>query len=343
MLEKPDIQDEVILFCLQNEYGLVNASLTFMPLGADVNTAVYRVLAGKRMFFLKLRGGGFDEMSVRLPRYLNTLGVYQVIPPIPTSFGQLTARLENFRLVLYPFIEGQNGYQRSLSDAHWSELGAALRKMHNAWFPEELLRPMRTEDYSDRWRSKVKHYLRKVESVEYEEPIARQVVTLLQSKRTQILDMVRSAERLALDLTAYSLPFVVCHGDLHAGNVLLTEKGELYIVDWDTLILAPKERDLMYIGGGLMGLHRTPADEEAAFYPSYADTTVNAAAIAYYRYERIIQDIAAFCQQLLDSSDGGEDRAQSLSYLKSNFLPNNVIQIAYQSDRTASQGSIGMP
>jgi len=343
MLEKPDIQDEVILFCLQNEYGLVNTSLNFLPLGADVNTAVYRVLAGRRKFFLKLRTGEFDEMSVRLPRHLSALGIHQVIPPIPTSFGQLTVRLNNFRLVLYPYIEGQNGYQRSLSDAHWSELGSALQKMHNAWFPEELLRHLRTEDYSDAWRTQVKHYLEKAESVEYEEPIAQQVLALLQSKRSQILDLICRAEQLALELTAHPLPFVVCHGDLHAGNVLLDQKGELYIVDWDTLILAPKERDLMYIGGGLMGLHRTPVDEEAAFYSSYGDEAINTAAIAYYRYERIIQDIAAFCQQLLDSSDGGEDREQSLSYLKSNFLPNNVIQIAYQSDRTANQGFSGMP
>jgi len=104
MLEKPEIQEEVILFCLQNEYGLANASITFLPLGADVNTAVYRVVDGSRTFFLKLRSGEFDDLSVILPKYLNSLGILQVIPPIGTSFGQLTARLENFRVILYPYV-----------------------------------------------------------------------------------------------------------------------------------------------------------------------------------------------------------------------------------------------
>jgi spectinomycin phosphotransferase len=61
-------------------------------------------------------------------------------------------------------------------------------------------------------------------------------------------------------------------------------------------------------------------------------------ALAYYRYERIIQDIAVYCEQLLLTDEGGEDREQSLRYLTSNFLPNNTIEIAYTSDKTRSNG-----
>lgn len=44
MLEKPDIQDESIIVCLQGEYGLNVVRLVFLPLEADLNTAVYRVI-----------------------------------------------------------------------------------------------------------------------------------------------------------------------------------------------------------------------------------------------------------------------------------------------------------
>ena len=44
--------------------------------------------------------------------------------------------------------------------------------------------------------------------------------------------------------------FVLCHSDIHGGNILIADTGELYVVDWDDPILAPKERDLMFIGGG---------------------------------------------------------------------------------------------
>jgi spectinomycin phosphotransferase len=45
MLEKPDLQDEKILACLQGEYGMLAVQLAFLPLGADRDTAVYRAVA----------------------------------------------------------------------------------------------------------------------------------------------------------------------------------------------------------------------------------------------------------------------------------------------------------
>ena len=56
------------------------------------------------------------------------------------------------------------------------------------------------------------------------------------------------------------------------------------------------------------------------------------APLAYYRYERIIEDIAVYCEQLLLSNDGGADREQTLRYLMSNFKPNGAIEIAWQAD-----------
>jgi spectinomycin phosphotransferase len=126
----------------------------------------------------------------------------------------------------------------------------------------------------------------------------------------------------------------VCHSDIHAGNLLIGANDNLYIVDWDNPILAPKERDLMYAGGGQFGAARTPQAEETLFYRGYGQTQVDPIALAYYRYERIVQDIAEFCKQLLLTDEGGEDREQSLGYLVSNFLPNGVLEIAYQSDTT---------
>jgi spectinomycin phosphotransferase len=73
MLEKPDIQDESIIACLQEEYGLLVVQVDFLPLGVDPNAAVYRVVADTGTpYFLKLRRGVFDETCVALPAFLVT-------------------------------------------------------------------------------------------------------------------------------------------------------------------------------------------------------------------------------------------------------------------------------
>ena len=87
----------------------------------------------------------------------------------------------------------------------------------------------------------------------------------------------------------------------------------------------------MYAGGGQFANRRTPQEEEALFYRGYGETTIDPAALAYYRYERIVEDIAVECEQIFLSDAGGEDREQALHYLASNFLPGNTIEIAYRS------------
>lgn len=88
MLEKPDIHDEKIIACLKSEYGLDVESITFLPLGADLNTAVYRaVTRNKTSYFVKIRRGDFDEASVTIPQFLSDSGIKQIIPPLPTQAG----------------------------------------------------------------------------------------------------------------------------------------------------------------------------------------------------------------------------------------------------------------
>lgn len=330
MLEKPDFPDESIIACLQAEYRLRVASIAFLPLGADLNTAVYRVAADATPYFLKLRSGLFDETSVALPKFLSDQGIAHIIAPLATSSGQLWANLDTFKAILYPFIEGCNGYEVDLSDRHWIEFGAVLKRIHSVVVPSPLINHIQRETFSPKWREIVKNFMARIEIDTFDDPIAAKVAAFLKTKRTEVLNLVARADCCAHALQAHSLEFVLCHSDLHAGNVLVEDSGAFYLVDWDNPILAPKERDLMYAGGGQFGTARTPQQEEVLFYRGYGEVRIDSNALAYYRYERIIEDIAVYCEQLLLSSDGGADREQALHYLMSNFQPNGTIEIAYR-------------
>jgi len=103
MLIKPDFADEEITQCLRNAYGLEVKSIAFLPIGADFNTAVYRVTTRSQTdYFLKLRRGEFMDASVSVPEYLASSGIKQVIPPLATQTGQLWENLASFKAILYP-------------------------------------------------------------------------------------------------------------------------------------------------------------------------------------------------------------------------------------------------
>jgi spectinomycin phosphotransferase len=330
MLEKPSLPDEKILACLRAEYGLPVASLTFLPLGVDPYAAVYRALgADGTLWFVKLRRGLFDDLAVALPAYLHAQGIPQIIAPIATRAGQLWVALDDFTLVLYPFVAGRDAYEQDLSDRQWLEFGAALKRIHTTTLPPALAARVPRESYSPRWRESVKAFQSLVEPETFAEPVAARLAAFLQSKRDEVAFLVERANQLGLALQSRPLDFVLCHSDMHAGNLLLTPGGDLYIVDWDNPTFAPKERDLALIGGSTIW---HSARETALFYEGYGQAAVDPAALAYFRYERIIQDIAAFCEQLLQTDAGGADREQALRYLTSSFLPNHELALAIQSD-----------
>jgi spectinomycin phosphotransferase len=102
-------------------------------------------------------------------------------------------------------------------------------------------------------------------------------------------------------------------------------------VDWDNSILAPKERDLMFIGGGIDDIWKNE-QQEAMFYEGYGKTEINLPALAYYRYERIIEDLAVICEQLLLTDEGGADRERSYGWFTSNFESGSTIEIARKTD-----------
>jgi len=117
--------------------------------------------------------------------------------------------------------------------------------------------------------------------------------------------------------------------DLHARNVLLRSDDELVIIDWDEPILAPKERDLMFVGGGVGGIWNDPREADR-FYKGYGPAEIDAVALAYYRYERIVADLAAYGERLFGTHGSPEDWELSLRKVMDVFSPNNVIEIAHR-------------
>lgn len=302
-----------------------------MPLGADFNTAVYRVTTSNQTdYFLKLRSGKFLEASVSVPKYLADLGIKQVIPPLATKTGQLWTGLASFKAILYPYIEGCNGVQAKLSEDQWAQFGAAIKKLHELDIPASITKDVSRETFSSKWRETVKAFLMRIDNEVFEEPVAAKMALFLKSKSSEILKLVERAEELATTIQKQPIDYVLCHADMHGWNLFVDKENALYIVDWDTLIFAPVERDLMFIGAGIWDSGLIAAEEESRFYKGYGQAEINHAVLTYYRFERIIQDICDYCEYIFLSDEGGDDRMQCFEYLKSNFLPGGTIERAYQ-------------
>ncbi len=332
MIEQLPLSPQRIIDCLNTDYSIAIATLTFLPLGADMNASVYKAHTQDGLsFFVKLKRGHHHDISVTLLSLLHSSGIQQIIPPIKTIHGRPTQHIDDFTLIVYPFVEGQNGFCYNLTDDQWVTLGKVLRQIHEFDVPPSIKDRIRREAYSSKRREAVRLLYAHIDGNPTGDETALKLQTFMRDHRLAIHRLVDRAEQLSQKIREQAPEFVLCHADIHGGNVLIDANGAIYIVDWDEPIMAPKERDLMFIGGGVANIWNNP-HEEKFFYQGYGKTKIDRAILAYYRHERIVEDINEFGQALLMTTTGGDNRQEMYKQFIGMFEPRGVVDIAFKTD-----------
>jgi spectinomycin phosphotransferase len=279
---------------------------------------------------------GFNEIVVTIPLFLKSQGIQEIIAPFETKSKQGWADFGEYKMILYPFIEGKNGFEMELTDQHKRKFGAALKRIHATKIPTKLQSMIPQETFSPYWRERVKEFQRQVEQTHFDDPNAVKLAEFIRSRRSEISRLIERTEDLASELQSKPLELVLCHTDIHGANMLITANNDFYIVDWDAPLLAPKERDLMFIGGGIDNIWKSKHDE-SIFYEGYGKTQIDFPMMAYYRYERVIEDLAAYGEQLLLTDEGGANREEAYRRFTGNFEPGQTIEIAQNTDTESNE------
>lgn len=298
--------NSTILSCLSNEYGIDAKGLIYLPIGAGQHVTLYKAdtLNGVSYFVKMMRGHTFD-VSVQLMELFQKIGTRNIIFPIKTMHDKSFHDFGDMSLIVYPFIKGVNGFEQELTKTQWIELGETLRKIHDIRIPVQLKHRVRHETFSSKWRKFVHELLKQLETdvIPAVDKVASNMLDFMKEHIHEIRQLLAFSDTLAerinnINNNERHLEFVLCHSDIHAGNILIDSNSSIHIVDWDHPILAPRERDLMFIGGGVGNVWNDPA-EERYFYEGYGEIAIDKLMLSYYRVERVIEDIAVFGKALL--------------------------------------------
>jgi spectinomycin phosphotransferase len=342
MLEKPDVQDVTICACLRERYGVSVTELQFLPLGYDAYAWVYRVRAEDgTIYFAKLKRGPIDEAAVGVAHYLKNHGIEQVVAPLATTTRELWARLDNYTLLLYPFIEGNSGMASGLSDQQWIEYGAVLKRIHATHLTPDLLGRIRRETFIPNPRNSrfITEVLTTVKANDYQADCEREIVAFCMERRAELRRLVERAEVLGRLLQQAPPEYVLCHADYHTANILLDNGGRLFVVDWDQPILAPRECDLMFVVGATIGSITVGERDEELFFQGYGNRVLDWLALAYYRYNWAVQDIGEFGEFILQREDVGMASKEDAARLfRSLFKPGSTVETAYAAEEHLPPG-----
>lgn len=310
--------------CLKSNYGIDIQTLSELPLGADINAAVYRAQTSEKVsYFVKIKHGHEEHISLAILKLLQLSNVQLIIPPLTTKDQQSFVHMDDLTITVYPFIEGRNGFSQSLTDEQWLTFGAGLRQVHELVVPSSIAKQLRCENFSPKLRQKLRSFYPLFEREPFGDNVSKELLAFIKTHLAVIQQLVERSELYAQKCQNDTHPFVLCHADIHAGNVLIAQDNSLYIIDWDVTkhtMLAPKERDLMFIGAGIGNVWNKRSEEEL-FYQGYGDTQINMNLLAYYRHERILADSVEYVEQLLLSQEGGENRAIMYQHFVNMFAP----------------------
>ncbi len=329
MRDLPKLANATITAALRTHYGLSITNLTFLPLGADSASFVYRAAAGDATYFVKLRSSdGFSVPSLAIPHFLHEHGVPHILAPLQTNTQALWVVVGGFALSLYPFLDARTGTAVGLSEQQWHALGVTTQLIHASLLSPELKQIIRSETFVPSRRNVVTDLETAIARQDSAGPLQHELAAFWRSHRERIGMVVERADAMGDQLRQRDLPNVLCHADLHTWNVLVDGDGRLWIVDWDETVLAPKERDLMFVIGGIGRGLVSPHDTDC-FLQSYGETALDLSALSYYRYAWAVQDIAAYGEQALLSPDVGEvTRRNAVRRFISLFAPGNIVDIA---------------
>ncbi|WP_148340558.1 aminoglycoside phosphotransferase family protein [Aquicella siphonis] len=328
---KKTIQEQQIIELLKIHYGIDIQEAQFIPGGADMNAFAYKANATSRSYFVKLKHGHYDEINLSIIHLLHDSGIKEIIFPIHTLERKLFLQLNNFKIIVYPFIHAPNGFIKNLTEEQWKQLGKTLRKIHGTPVPASIQQQLRKETYSARWREIVRSFYSKIKPDATDDSITSEFKSFFKKNINIIHRLVDSAEELSKKIQPDPDEYVLCHSDIHAGNVIIASDDSIYIIDWDEPMMAPKERDLMFIGGGVGNVWNM-SQETGYFYKGYGKTNIDKTILSYYRHERIVEDIALYGQELLSQGQNDRSRIEMFTHFKAMFDPNGVVEIAFAPD-----------
>jgi spectinomycin phosphotransferase len=261
-------------------WGIAPATIDYRGVGFGSHHWAVTDADGSRWFVTADRATGHLEPALRTAIALRGAGLEFVVAPIPTSGGTAThAAGKGYLLAVYPHVDGEAGHFGPHPAADRPAMHAMLARLHATPAPTAEPFDLDLPERDD---------LRRARETIGDGPYGRRANALLVEKGRLIDDLLDEYDGLSETLPPAG-EWVVTHGEPHPGNVIRTPDG-LKLVDWDTVRLAPRERDLWLVDD----------------LPAYA----------FFRLRWRLSDIASFAHDLSLPHAETEDTSASFRYLR---------------------------
>lgn len=306
---------------LSRHYGLSARQIT--PRQGGWSALAYQVETEEGLAFLKMYEKSrastpkwtalidqYVPLLLRLHQYSSLQGKLPV--PLLTVDGRCKCENDDGIFLLYEHIDGETIGSKSLTDAQIVQLADIMAELHtyDEVFVldtlEQSILPLK-EDFELPFLPSLYRAINELSPSIADAGNIHEVLAPFKEPLIALMDSVRT---LSQRLRQRSLRYVLCHTDLHHWN-LMSSDGQLILIDWEGIRIAPVEADWMFI------VDKPYYEDFLTVYrkrhPSFVP---DPECLSFYQGRRRLEDIWEFTEQLLYDTQDAEEQADALSSLR---------------------------
>jgi spectinomycin phosphotransferase len=296
----PGLGDDQVALTLARHWHIDAPELRYLPVGAGSYHWSVRDSAGRRWFATAddLDGKGWlgtdrDTVRAGLATAMETAvalrraGLAFVLAPVPDGDGATVVPAgPRYTVSVFPFVDGTSGrFGEEPPPGHLEEVTGLLAALHQA---APAATGVRTARIGLPRRADLEAALGDLGRPWPGGPFAEPARGLLTRAAGRVRGMLETFDQLAGGVRA-NADLVITHGEPHHGNIIRTAAG-LMLIDWDTVGLAPAERDLWMVTG--------PGGPLARQYARLTGRAADPATLAFYRLRWTLDDASIYVRQL---------------------------------------------
>lgn len=239
-----------------------------------------------------------------------------VVAPVPSESGQVVELIDDhYVLAVYPHVEGVAGsYGRFDNRLERFGVVDCLVEIHGA-----VTRvPVQVDDFSIPGRDRLSEAMGEISEPWLTGPFGESTRELLKRHQGPLQQVLAAYDELVSAVCSNDGALVITHGEPHRGNVILSADGPM-LIDWDTTLLAPPERDLWCL-----------IDEDPGVRDQYergSERTLDDTALQMFRLWWDLCEVSLFVHDFRRSHRDTEDTRTAWRGLEAHLDPHRWLDV----------------
>ena len=308
---------------LKTAYALPLQTLTFLPEGEDSYGYIAVSETGEK-YFVKASTSVPDiclQVASLLRHQCNISGV---VAPLETQEGALSILWQDFRVSLFPFIEGKSRWDlwkvgKDFTDTELSQTAALLATIHGST-DAIAFNSLTVAKYDLPLQHELHTVLEAPEKIPTRNGYQKRLLEAIAQHRSEVLQTLERYDALGHSASARQTPFVITHGDPTPGNLILDTENQLHLIDWDGVCLGPPEKDLVSFTG-----ERFEVVLERYLTERQHDVFLHSDIFGFYIYEWTLNEIRDYGTKILFKNNDAQQNEYDWESLQDYLPPNQAL------------------